>query len=34
LHFAEAGIVISRRLHTMCESGDCLLQAAELVDEA
>jgi predicted deacylase len=34
LHFAEAGIVISRRLHTMCESGDCLLQAAELVGEA
>jgi predicted deacylase len=34
LHFAEAGIVISRRLHTMCEAGDCLLQAAELVGEA
>ena len=34
LHFAEAGIVISRRLHTMCEAGDCLVQAAELVDEA
>jgi len=33
LHFAEAGIVISRRLHTMCEAGDCLLQVAELVDD-
>ncbi|MBE1205229.1 succinylglutamate desuccinylase/aspartoacylase family protein [Aminobacter carboxidus] len=31
LHFAEAGIVISRRLHTMCEAGDCLLQVAEPV---
>lgn len=29
LAFAEAGIVISRRLHTMCEAGDCLLQVAE-----
>ncbi len=34
LHFAEAGIVISRRLHTMCEAGDCLVQVAELVEEA
>ncbi|MDW6022939.1 succinylglutamate desuccinylase/aspartoacylase family protein [Mesorhizobium sp. BAC0120] len=34
LRFAEAGIVISRRLHTMCEAGDCLVQAAELVGEA
>jgi predicted deacylase len=34
LRFAEEGIVISRRLHTMCEAGDCLLQAAELIDEA
>ena len=33
LHFAEAGIVVSRRLHTMCEAGDCLLQVAELVDD-
>ena len=29
LRFAEGGIVISRRLHTMCEAGDCLVQAAE-----
>jgi uncharacterized protein len=34
LRFSEAGIVISRRLHTMCEAGDCLMQAAELVDGA
>lgn len=31
LRFAEAGIVISRRLHTMCEAGDCLMQVAEPV---
>ncbi|MDH4984193.1 succinylglutamate desuccinylase/aspartoacylase family protein [Aminobacter anthyllidis] len=31
LNFAEAGIVISRRLHTMCEAGDCLMQVAEPV---
>jgi len=31
LHFAEAGIVLSRRLHTMCEAGDCLMQVAEPV---
>ena len=24
LRFAEGGVVISRRLHTMCEAGDCL----------
>jgi predicted deacylase len=30
LHFAEGGIVISRRLHSQCEAGDCLLQVAEL----
>ena len=29
LQFAEAGIVISRRLHTMCDAGDCLMQVAE-----
>lgn len=29
LHFAEGGIIISRRLHTMCEAGDCLMQVAE-----
>lgn len=32
LHFAEGGIVLSRRLHTMCEAGDCLMQVAEPVD--
>jgi predicted deacylase len=32
LHFAEGGIVLSRRLHTMCEAGDCLLQVAEPVE--
>jgi predicted deacylase len=32
LRFAEGGIVLSRRLHTHCESGDCLMQVAEPVD--
>ena len=32
LCFAEGGVVISRRLHTMCEAGDCLIQVAEPVD--
>jgi len=32
LLFAEPGIVISRRLHTHCEAGDCLLQVAEPVE--
>ncbi|MDQ0390643.1 succinylglutamate desuccinylase/aspartoacylase family protein [Labrys monachus] len=32
LHFAQSGIVISRRLHTMCESGDCLIQVARPVE--
>ena len=31
LLFAEGGIVISRRLHTYCEAGDCLIQVAEPV---
>lgn len=31
LLFAEGGIVISRRLHTHCEAGDCLIQVAEPV---
>jgi predicted deacylase len=31
LRFAESGIVISRRLHTMCESGDCLAQVGEVI---
>jgi uncharacterized protein len=30
-HLAEGGIVISRRLHSHCEAGDCLLQVAEPV---
>jgi len=29
LRFAEGGVIISRRLHTMCEAGDCLMQVAE-----
>jgi predicted deacylase len=29
LRFAESGIVLSLRLHTHCESGDCLVQVAE-----
>ncbi len=29
LRFAEGGIVISRRLHTHSEAGDCLMQVAE-----
>ncbi len=29
LRFAEGGIVISHRLHTMSEAGDCLIQVAE-----
>lgn len=32
LYFAESGIIISRRLHTMCEAGDCLMQVAEPVE--
>lgn len=31
LHFVEGGIVISMRLHTMCEAGDALVQLAEPV---
>ncbi len=31
LRFAEGGVVLSRRLHTMCEAGDCLIQVAEPV---
>ena len=33
LRFAEGGIIISRRLHTMCEAGDCLMQVAEPVED-
>lgn len=32
LHFAESGIVISHRLHTDSQAGDCLIQVAEPVD--
>ncbi len=32
LRFAEPGIVISQRLHTHCESGDCLVQVAEPIE--
>lgn len=32
LHFAEAGTVISRRLHTDSQAGDCLIQVAEPID--
>ena len=29
LRFTEGGVVISQRLHTMSEAGDCLIQVAE-----
>ncbi|WP_421590084.1 succinylglutamate desuccinylase/aspartoacylase family protein [Shinella sp. M27] len=29
LHFAESGVVISHRLHTDSQAGDCLIQVAE-----
>lgn len=32
LTFAETGIVLSRRLHTMSDPGDCLVQVAEPVE--
>lgn len=32
LHFAEGGVVISHRLHTMSDAGDCLIQVAEPID--
>ncbi|RWX81628.1 deacylase [Neorhizobium lilium] len=32
LYFAEAGIVISHRLHCDSQSGDCLIQAAEPIE--
>jgi predicted deacylase len=31
LRFAEAGVVISHRLHSRCEPGDCLIQVAEVL---
>lgn len=33
LRFQRAGVVISRRLHTDSEAGDCLIQAARLIEE-
>lgn len=33
LVFAEGGIVLSRRLHAMCEAGDCLMQVAEPIED-
>ena len=32
LRFAESGIVISHRLHTMSEAGDCLIQVAQPIE--
>lgn len=32
LRFAEAGVVISHRLHSRCEPGDCLIQVAEVLE--
>jgi uncharacterized protein len=32
LCFAEGGVVLSHRLHTMCEAGDCLIQVAEVLE--
>jgi predicted deacylase len=32
LLFAEGGIVISHRLHTDCQAGDCLIQVAEPIE--
>jgi predicted deacylase len=33
LHFGCSGIVLSQRLHTHCEGGDCLVQVARLLPE-
>jgi predicted deacylase len=33
LRFSEGGVVLSHRLHTMCEAGDCLIQVAQPVEE-
>ncbi len=33
LRFQQGGIVLSRRLHTDCRSGDCLIQVARVVSE-
>lgn len=32
LHFAEAGVVISHRLHCDSQAGDCLMQVAETLE--
>ncbi|MGF6232575.1 putative deacylase [Inquilinus ginsengisoli] len=32
LRFGESGVVISHRLHSRCEPGDCLIQVAEVPD--
>jgi predicted deacylase len=32
LCFAEGGVVLSHRLHTMCKAGDCLIQVAEALE--
>lgn len=32
LRFAESGVVISHRLHSRCEPGDCLIQVAEVLE--
>ncbi|HEY5798173.1 MAG TPA: succinylglutamate desuccinylase/aspartoacylase family protein [Bosea sp. (in: a-proteobacteria)] len=34
LHFAVSGVVISRRLHSDCVSGDCLIQVGQPVDRS
>jgi predicted deacylase len=33
LRFSEGGVVLSHRLHTMCEAGDCLIQVAQPIAE-
>ena len=32
LRFAEGRVLISQRLHTYCEAGDCLVQLAEPIE--
>ncbi|PRD45660.1 deacylase [Phyllobacterium phragmitis] len=33
LRFATGGMVISRRIHTDCEAGDCLIQLGRVIDQ-
>jgi predicted deacylase len=33
LQFATTGIVISRRLHTQCQAGDCLIQVGRIIKD-